>query len=202
MSNMTENNVQNSNVDNVILTALIALIGSGLLVLSVKKPENIFLCYSLLATFFFNMISFLGILWHKVRWQKRRKILDSRREEIVTKHASKISRVLKSFLAPKMMLKSIMEQSSSDGKLSEEKLKSIRKSVADEPETDELIRGLVENLGNEMNRMCNVVLQKPLNERFARIKHLVDIATDKTRYYFFTVGIVFWFISLYLHLFS
>jgi len=198
MNGATENN----NVDNSIFMALIILTGSGLLILSVKKPDNFFLRYSLITAFFFNIICFLSILWHKVRWGKRSQIFKNRQEEIIKKHAHKISNTLKSFVAPKLVLNVFKKQSSLDRKLSDQEVEDVKKSVADDPATFELILGLTENLGNEMEKEYNMIFRKPLNERFAWLKYFADIITAKTRYYSFTIGIVFWFISLCLHLFS
>lgn len=202
MNKTTTDSIHKNSVDNFILSALVALLASSLFILSASKPENSFLCYSLVLAVLFNIISFFLILWHKIRWQKRVDMFERKQNKVIKKHANRIRNALVSFIPPKMLVEQIKRNIPLDVNQARKNLDSLLSSVMEEPATNELMLNLSENLVNEMAKEHTLMFHKPLKESFARIRHAVDILSNKTRYYFFTIGMVFWFISFCLHLFA
>lgn len=203
--------------DNYIISTCIALLSGYFIMFSIAKPTNIFVCYSVTIAIFCLFVTLFAFIWHKIRWKQRMEQFIDEKNKIIKKSAKEIHDGLKDFFNPRLeakLLRHIMAESFKSGKhpkeidprqfATKESADNIFKEVVkedDKPLFDHICN-YTKNLSYELQYAHETFLKKPLNEKYSSLKFYVDMFTHKARYHFFTIGIIFCFISIVLHLYQ
>ena len=201
---MRQSKTKSSNIDTYIITTCITLLAAYSFILNIERPKDNILCYSIIISVFSLSMTLLGSLWHKVRWECRTIQFENEQKEIIHNSATEIARALEDFINPrfKLMAKQHVLDSIRNKNIEPfDKDKIINKiSKEDHEPLMRLLLSFCKNMGTDIENAHKKYFLMPLQERFSKIKHLIDVFSKNTRYYFFTIGVLFFFISIMLNL--
>lgn len=186
-------------VDGYIITANITVIAAFIIILSIKKPEIIYISYASIASLFGLIASLLFSLWHKYRLPKRQLLFEQEKEKLISDMGGDIADFAETFVLPTSILK-VKEQISSGQIVTKEEIKGI---VANEKDKDKIKKVIVthlEKLNFQLRDSHEKIFNKPLNEKNAKTKFYIDKASKSFRHGLFVVGIIFFFLAIILKL--
>ena len=180
----TEKEKKFDEVENYIITTVIALLASFSVVLSSNKSDinvNKLSVFCSEGALLFLIITLIFCLWHKYRYAHRQRLFEFERIRIIRNHASTICEVCNALVPP-------YQKSQPDS----------QKAVNDENgPVFKMILSLTKNLGVDMAEAHKKILLSPLEESYSRIKFLLDTVSFRLRYQIFAVALILYFLALY-----
>lgn len=194
------------NIDDYLIYSCIVLLASFVVLFSAKKPNEQLLSYLIIVSTFSLLVAFLGFLWHKFRHPYREYLFKQQKDRIIEEHASKIANFAESIIIPYFKLKlekrisienSFLDKIKSD----EDFKKGLIKDETDKS-TREVIESYVRNISEDLRKAYSRSFCQPLEEKYSKIKYYMDSLAERTRYYFFVIGLIFFFISICLSVLS
>ena len=199
-----------SSVDNYIITTCITLITAFVIMLTIETPANKPLSVSVILSMLCLILTFLGSLWHKGRWNYRTAFFKRERERIIHEFANDVTKFAHNFWEPRLRLKFFqylpVDSEGSEPKSKEKSIESVLDDLSRqviEENTDkyeETTKVYITNFLTMLQSVRIKAFHAPLNEKYAKLKYYADILSHKTRYYLFVIGIIFFFISVLLNL--
>lgn len=187
-------------VDNYILTALITLIAAFIIILSIKAPSDVYVASSSAISLACLILSLLLSLWHKLRFPKRLHIFEREKEQQIKNISGEITDFANNFYYPTIEAKTY-EILSNNPELSKEAVKKLVSSDKIDDKTEKVIITYLEKLNYIVKESHQKIFNQPLDEKGRKTKYLIDKFAQVTRYPFFVVGLVFFFIAIILNLF-
>jgi len=185
-------------VDNYIITANITLIAAFMVIVTIKEVDAKYLNYTYLSSFGGLTLSLLCSLWHKYRFPKRKLALEKESREIVHNVSGELATFLENILIPFKAHK-VKEIKSQNPNITPAQIeKAVKKEI--EQNAGGTIKTYLEKFQYDLDIKKKEILSKPLDENGAILKHLIDRFTQSFRYIGFVVGILFFFISIFLTL--
>lgn len=205
-------------MNEYLISANFAILVLYVFVFQVKFIDNsVRIC--VLASFVIFLFSMSGLIWYRFRYPKRKKILDDLNNKTSTKTTDKIVTVLDELIVPfaqnnarddvrkryqtmlseinseedymtyKQTVKKEIELLSKDL----EDLKSGKKHVKlpDSEAVKFVISSFIKNAGYESRENYIIAFKKPLKEKNAKTKYIVDAITFRLRIHVFIVGCIF-----------
>lgn len=217
MENDTNEINKDGPVDNYVISTCIALLSGYFIMFSITKPVGIFVRHSMTVSMFFLFVTLFAFIWHKIRWKYRIGLFIKGRDKIIEDSVKEIRNGLLEFFAPRFdakLSKMIIMESLHSGKHpkdidprnfveGDKKKEKIFQAIIkeDNKPLNDQVYSYSKNLVYELQGLHEKYFRKPLDESFKRIKFIFDMLSHKARYLFFTLGIVFCFISIILHLY-
>ena len=183
-------------VDNHIITACITLIAAHIVILTIHKPAINLVSYSSLGSLTMLILSFLLCLWHRARYPIRVKYFEEERERQIHQISGEIEEFFK------------LVQSSPVAMVEMSRATAQQKTGVVEPDhggpyAQRVRASLTAHLNvleNRMKESYKAAFEAPLREKYGGIKHGVDNFAKAARYSLFVIGIVFFFISMFISL--
>ncbi len=188
-------------VDNFIITASIMLMASFVVMISISSPSNALLCYAVVISFLCLTLSLLQMLWHKVRWQYRVCFFENKKDEIIHEYAKEIRKCsMESELANafRRIAKDCKHSTTATSFNCDEAL--VESDKLEDKVSYKIILSFVKNMAGEMQEASVKFFKKPLNERLPRTKFVMDVISKNMRYPLFLIGVIFFFISIFLNM--
>lgn len=185
-------------VDNYIITANITLIAAFMVIITIKEIDDQYLNYAYLTSFSGLTLSLLCSLWHKYRFPKRRLALEKESHEIIHNVSGELATFMENILTPYKAQK-IKEIKANQPNITPSELDKLVKKELD-VNAGGTIRTYLEKFQYDLDLKKKEILSKPMNESLPIAKHFIDRFTQSFRYIGFIVGILFFFISIFLTL--
>ena len=167
-------------VDNYIILTSITLLASFSILMtnSTNIQKRIFICIIISASDL--ILALLLCLWHKIRFNLRSGIFEQEKEIIIKRYAKDIADVANTFLIP-----------------CSGHIKGEHVATSQENESNfKVIFSFCKNLGTDLKEASEKLFLKPLDEKFGKIKFIIDLSARKFRYVFFGIGLLFYFLTL------
>jgi len=185
-------------VDSYIITACITLIAAFAIIISIKKPSDEYLSYSYLIALLALTISLLASLWHKFRFPKRQELYKKEFDKVLRKISGEIADFGENILIPLKQTKLIEAQAREKNMSLIELTKKVNED--NDKHAKNVIKTYLEKLNFESKEKSREIFKKPLNEKNSYIKHQIDRIAQGLRYFSFTVGLIFFFVSIFMTL--
>lgn len=184
-----------SSVEDYILKSNVALlVGLGAVITINKKPDNYLFTYFIIAAFFFLLVSIFEILWLKTRNPLRNHIYKHKADQVISKFSEKLANVVEKIITP-YVKSEVKKRHSITPQV--DKMK-ILESVQDEYEDTlkDIMSNYLANMQREMQQARIEAYKKPLKEKWAKTKNVMDKISTKTRIMFFVLGSVCFFVAI------
>ena len=187
-----------SNPDNYIITTCITLLGAYAFMFFSGKPNQPLVAYTAIASLFCLICALLTLVWYKFRFASRDRKFETLRETAINEYSSKIASYIENLALPyaEMKLKGKLQESV------DVDLKRESKNIA--TEINKINENVFENfligLSKKIQDQYDIAYNKPLSESFGRIKLVIDKVSQSTRYYWFVIGLILFFISIITNL--
>lgn len=199
MRAMDEVRREQSKTEDYIITSCFTLLAALAIIFSIKKPTNVYISYSVVVSAFCIIISLLELLWHKSRRPLRDYFFEQKKKHIINEYTDKIANFAEKLVLPYTELlaeKQAKTNTNYDAKI-------LQRKVFEENKDSfrEVLRSFVRNLSNDMKKANDSTHNKPLKEKFSKLKCFIDIISKKTRIHFFVLGALFFFLAILLSLF-
>lgn len=191
--------LEREKVDNYLITACITLIAAFIVIISIKKPSQIYISYAYLISLFFLITCLLFSLWHKFRFPIRQEKFEREREKLVSDISEEIVDFAEEFVLPASQLK-VNKLKAEQPDLSHEELKKRVLEGDSKNKTKRVIITQLEKLNYQLKEKSEEIFQKPLNEKSSKLKFRLDMLSKSYRYWAFGVGILFFFLSIFMTL--
>lgn len=195
MNDSKEN--ERDEVDNYIITTCITLIAAFIIILSINKPDDLYIVYSYLSSLFFLILSFLFFLWHKLRYPIRKKLFERAQKVAISNISAEIAGFIEEYFYPATKNKAIELARETDPQNYNENLK--KKFIEEHSDKARpIIETYIEKLNFKLKEKSKEIFKKPLKENFSNLKHFLDLTAMKSRYHLFLLAILFFFLSIFL----
>ena len=181
-------------IDGYIITTCITLIGSFIIISSIRKPENIYLNFSYIISILSLVISLLSSLWHKLRYAKRSIVFEQEKTKTMHTVSNEICDFAEDFMLPTLQADRVALKKA-DSALSDKEIKKLAWSKK-EVTMRNTIGSFLKNMDNELREAHEKTYDKPLNEEFSKPLFFLDKASQKVRYASFVIGIAFYLFSI------
>ncbi|GAG53593.1 unnamed protein product [marine sediment metagenome] len=221
MKNNNTEEKEAQNVDNYIITTCISLLAAFAVLINIKKPENIFVSYSIIISSFCLLLTLLESLWYKVRFPFKNSLLNKKRSNIIHNYSVKIANFTEKHfdsLVKMKLIENLPSEIKSNSNYSKIVDKLIKSDILDYSgngkgrkvseylgkeglsEFNDVIKSYTQNLSLEIKNVYHEIFNKPLNEKLSKIKFYLDLLSQHTRHYFFILGTVFFLIVIVLNI--
>ena len=196
---MSINNIHTvkEKIDTYLITSSITIIASFLIILSIKndtldeQPLSAKI-FSIIAIISF-IFSFIFSIWNKYRSAIREDYFEELKKLAIATDKEK----LRSFLnvASKALEKTALEQFEKIKKQNTlQNKEDIQSKIKNELDNEKelmspMIEVLAENISQNRVSIYKIAFKKPLKERHAKIKFIIDYVSQKARYFLFVIGL-------------
>ena len=199
-------------IDGYLNTASITLIGGFLVLFSIKEFNSKISLWLAIISLTLFIFTFLFNLWYKYRRTLKEAILEDKTSECIDKEIDAIvsytelimpigeKKFLEIYAGTLPLNKTVavgehqktVNRPDLDKKFEEEMEEVYKK-------TRPLVKSVSENITNKLFNIRTEILKKPLKEKNARMKFIVDYLSFKTRYFLFCTGLILFILSLVLN---
>ena len=196
---------QMEKIDNVLITASIALLAAFVVLYSVELKQNIYFNTSASIAVICVVMSLLFTLYAKYREALRKDIFDSKSKKWKDDLEKDLDKMMDDYYAPQLLQMTKSALRSEENKLALQKdLKSIKdilekeKSIwekENKTQNDYARKLFVENQVMKIKNMLDEAFSGPLNEKNAIIKYQIEKLSQK-RFTLFVLGLIFFIISV------
>lgn len=197
---MNTNNLETEKdkADNYMITACITLIASFAVINSIKQPSDKYISYSYISCLSFLVLSLLFFLWYKFRYPKRKQLYEMEMKKVLNDISGEIANFGEKILIP-LKQRQLEEAKQLDKTTPIAKLaENVNKE--NDVYAKDIITTYLEKINYKSNEKKEEFFNKPLNEKHAFIKNLIDKLSFSLRYTTFTFGILFFLLSIVLTL--
>lgn len=181
-------------VDNYIITTNITIIAAFVILLSIDKPQNIYINSASGVSLFFLVISLLCFFWHKYRFPVKQTMFAEEEKRIIGNISGNIADFAENFLIPKSI--STLKK---DGISENSKNEEIKKDLSN---GKKVIVTHLEFLSSMLESNYNKCFNKPLKEKNAKVKFYLDRFCILYRYKIFTLGIFSFIVAIFISLYA
>ncbi len=195
---MEEVRKEQGKAEEYIITSCFTLLAALAIIFSIKQPANQLVSYAVILSFFGLLVSLLELLWHKSRRPLREHIFNQKRGSIIDKYSEKMATFAETLVFPYAKL-AVEEEARKNINIDKKALQ--RKLFHEkEPAVRDMLTSYLDNLIAEMKNASDVSHNKPIIEKYSRLKLYLDVVSRRTRLHFFVVGTLFFFIAIILSL--
>ncbi|HEY4510033.1 MAG TPA: hypothetical protein VJC15_03555 [Candidatus Paceibacterota bacterium] len=189
-------------IDSYLISADITFIAGFIVFFSLSRPvASLVAVFSLSAIFFF-LSSFLFSLWHRYRHAKRQHLYDVNVAEVNRIHTKEMEQLKDLFYKIGKLrgaTEALSEKLGEILKASNQQMREVRTEfkLEDADFLDEIIAELWTRRLKEVGLKS---FSRPLDEKYAISKYVLDYIVSRGRYTVFIVGIICFFVALVFHL--
>jgi hypothetical protein len=184
-------------VDDHIATACITLVAGFVIFLTIRPPDNRFIVFAGIISISSLVLSFLCLLWYKIRHPVRQRLFERERRKIIESTSDRIMAFHELFIAPnptarEELMRGRLEGITQDG--------SVVKMAAG-PHTQEfheIIFAHLKVLDYRAQELYETLYSRPLEEPRARVKLWLDSTARSLRYYSFLIGLFAFLVAVVL----
>jgi hypothetical protein len=138
----------------------------------------------------------LTLIWFKFRFSLKEKLFEGKREQLIKEYSSKLAAYYEDIYKPASLQIEYQRFQNPDvdrGQSKEEMRTRIKKT------NENIIESCVKNLNADTQKSYIETFNKP-HENFRNLKLMIDKLLNRTRYFWFVVGVIFFFASIVISL--
>ena len=199
-------------IDSYLNTATITLIGGYLVLFSIKEFNSKISLWLAIISLTLFIITFLFNLWFKYRKTLKSELLEERTRKCIDKEVEAVISYAELIMPiGEQKFKEIYAGTFKDNenviigehqeKINRPDLDEKFKKAMEETykKSQPVVKSISENITTKVFNIRTQILKKPLKEKNAKIKFVIDYLSFKTRYFLFCSGLFLFVLSLILN---